>query len=104
MSHNSVRPHLVVTLERFEGLDILQWGGMSHPLYRLPGCHPPHVLHGDDRVEEQLESLLVMRSGKPEQDTDIRYQTELNNCWFANTQLQPLLGIFENKIIVPLDS
>ena len=62
------RPHLVVTLERFEGLDVLQWAGMSHPLYGLPGCHHPHVLHGDDRVEEQLEPLLVMGRGEPEQE------------------------------------
>ena len=67
-----LQPHLVVTLERFEGLNILQGGGMSHPLYCLPGCHHPHVLHGDDGVQEQLEALLVMRSGEPEQD---RYQT-----------------------------
>ena len=58
-------PHLVVTLEGFEGLNVLQWGGMSHPLYGLPGCHHPHVLHGDDRVQEQLESLLVVGSGEP---------------------------------------
>ena len=39
-----------------------------HPLYCLPGCHHPHVLHGDDGVQEQLEPLLVMWSGEPEQD------------------------------------
>ena len=64
--------YLVVALERFEGLNILQWGGIPHPLYGLPGCHHPHVLHGDDGVQEQLKPLLVMRSGEPEED---RYQT-----------------------------
>ena len=87
-------PHLVVALERFECLNVLQWRGLPHPLYGLPGCHHPDVLHGDDGVQEQLESLLVMRSGEPEQDTDIRYQTELNNCWFANTNYSPgLIGL-----------
>ena len=57
--------HLVVTLKRLEGLNVLQRRGLPHPLYGLPGCHNPDVLHRDDRVKEQLKPLLVVWSGKP---------------------------------------
>ena len=58
--------HLVVALERFEGLNVLQFGWLPHPLYGLPGRHHPDILHGDDGVQEQLESLLVVRGGEPD--------------------------------------
>ena len=63
-----VWPHLVITLEGFEGLDVLQRRGLPHPLYGLPGCHHPDVLHRDDRVQEQLKPLLVVRRGKPDKN------------------------------------
>ena len=58
--------YLVFALERFIIHDVLQRYRISHPLQHLPGGHYPHVLHGDDRVQEQLEALLVMWGGKPE--------------------------------------
>ena len=87
--------YLVVALERREGLSSLDGLRISHPLDCLPRWHlisnipcvssysldislffenlfcviirdQPHVLHGDDRVEEQLKTLPVVRSREPE--------------------------------------
>ena len=57
--------YLVVTLERFEVPDEVEAGGRPHPLDGLPGGHDPYVLHFCDRVQEQLEPLLVVRCGEP---------------------------------------
>ena len=59
------RGHLVVALEGFELVHGVGVGGGPHPLHCLPGGHHPDVLHGDDGVQEQLESLLVVGSSEP---------------------------------------
>ena len=58
--------YLVVTLEGLEVPDVVQASGLPHPLYCLPGCDHPGVLHLGDCVQEQLEALLVVRCGEPE--------------------------------------
>ena len=60
--------HLVVALEGFEGVHGVGVGGGPHPLHCLPGGHHPDVLHRHDRVQEQLEPLLVVRRGEPAGD------------------------------------
>ena len=45
--------------------DEVEAGGRPHPLDGLPGGHHPYVLHFCDRVQEQLEPLLVVRGGEP---------------------------------------
>ena len=55
------------TLEWFEAVDILEGRGVPHPLDGLPGCHDPHVLHGDDCVQKQLEALPVVGGREPRQ-------------------------------------
>ena len=61
--------HLVVALEGFELVHGVGAGGGPHPLHCLPGGHHPDVLHRHDRVQEQLEPLLVVRGGEPAGDS-----------------------------------
>ena len=64
--HFEVMQHyLVVTLEWLEVPDGVQASGLPHPLYCLPGGHYPGILHLGDRVQEQLEALLVVWRGEP---------------------------------------
>ena len=39
---------------------------LPHPLNSLPGCDEPHIFHVCDRVQEQLEPFLMVRSGEPD--------------------------------------
>jgi len=56
---------LVLTLKGLELVDLADGGGVTHPLDGLPSGDHPHVLHGDDGVEKQLEALLMVGGGEP---------------------------------------
>ena len=74
--------NLVVALERLEVPDAVQACWLPHPLDGLPGCHHPGVLHLGDRVQEQLETLLVVRGGEPAQGDTI-WSWEGYNVWWT---------------------
>lgn len=56
---------LVVALEGLEVVDAVQRSGVPDPLQSLPVGDQPHVVHGDQGVEESDEALLVVRLGEP---------------------------------------
>ena len=62
---NLNQTYLIITLERFKVVNVVQVSWVSHPLDSLPGGHNPDVLHGNDCVQEQLKTFLVMGSGEP---------------------------------------